>query len=311
MSRNKRYINTPVDVLDPFALKPKVNAEDFTQEDDERRFLNIGNLHDVSDLSCLAINLHEPCRRQRHVSNIFNIMPAIGERLPIIITATRWNNVTSTWDLFFNCPKGEHDKDKCKRCKKECSLDYICSQANYYINELRAKGLAADPMEKFLHNLETQKVNYLLTSKKATFCTQPFCAHHNKPFAVGPNTQLVECPDPRCAMDLHSHTFWCIHCRTPHLIRDGCDVNAINRELDKDPTAMALIRDTCTQCPGCKMWQGKDEACDKVKCSNCSVNFCFDCGEDITHLGRNYLDHLAVDLDGRWACKKKVQNDAH
>ena len=45
-------------------------------------------------------------------------------------------------------------------------------------------------------------------------------------------------------------------------------------------------------CPNCKFFWAKDENCDKVICDKCNTKFCFTCGEDLTSLGFNYLDHL-------------------
>lgn len=71
------------------------------------------------------------------------------------------------------------------------------------------------------------------------------------------------------------------------------------------------------KCPKCHFLATKDENCDKVKCGaidggrqqGCGIQFCFRCGDDISELGANYLDHLIVTMkpDGsntHWVCKK-------
>lgn len=73
-----------------------------------------------------------------------------------------------------------------------------------------------------------------------------------------------------------------------------------------------------SKCPKCNNLVTKDENCDKVKCGSvsgvsslkgCGTQFCFRCGEDISHLKDNYLDHLITTMkpDGSmttWICKK-------
>lgn len=45
-------------------------------------------------------------------------------------------------------------------------------------------------------------------------------------------------------------------------------------------------------CPNCRFFWAKDDNCDKVICDKCNTKFCFTCGEDLTNLGFNYLNHL-------------------
>ena len=88
-------------------------------------------------------------------------------------------------------------------------------------------------------------------------------------------------------------------------------------ELEKIQQALMEDNVETAHCPKCNNLVTKDENCDKVRCGaidgggrqGCGTHFCFRCGDDITHLGHNYLEHLVVTMkpDGsmtHWVCKK-------
>ena len=88
------------------------------------------------------------------------------------------------------------------------------------------------------------------------------------------------------------------------------ELNCISQALSNDQV------ETC-RCPSCNTLSTKDENCDKVTCGRvdggrsvgCGTQFCFRCGDDISALGYDYLEHLIASMkpDGsytQWICRK-------
>jgi hypothetical protein len=87
-------------------------------------------------------------------------------------------------------------------------------------------------------------------------------------------------------------------------------LNEIQKALNDDNVESAL-------CPKCNNIVTKDEHCDKVRCGaidggryeGCGIQFCFRCGDDLTQLRENYLQHLITVMkpdktQTQWICKK-------
>lgn len=130
-----------------------------------------------------------------------------------------------------------------------------------------------------------------------------------------------------CSMDVLLYTrlrvcSCCGNYASKHKKRTKCPAKICVEDITEEETkaiTQALLDDNIESatCPNCSMICTKDENCDKVRCgaidgghtNGCGTSFCFRCGEDITCLGTNYLNHLHVVVkpDGtntHWVCKK-------
>lgn len=88
------------------------------------------------------------------------------------------------------------------------------------------------------------------------------------------------------------------------------EINEIRNALNNENIELA-------KCPNCDNIATKDDNCDKVRCGaidggrrdGCGTQFCFRCGDDLSNLRENYLQHLITTMkpdktQTQWICKK-------
>ena len=61
-------------------------------------------------------------------------------------------------------------------------------------------------------------------------------------------------------------------------------------QMDQLFQQMMRERKTVVQCPGCSVATEKSEGCNKMKCSLCKTDFCFNCGSKIGNNHDHFVD---------------------
>jgi hypothetical protein len=100
---------------------------------------------------------------------------------------------------------------------------------------------------------------------------------------------------------------WCKSCvaeltiaNRSEILHNGltCKDYIIARDQKLEPDEIEM-RKILKQCPGCKIWIERSEACNHIKCK-CETHFCFVCGDDLTdlHKNGNLYDHFTMETNG-------------
>ena len=263
---------------------------------------------DIDSKTATLGNLIECCpgtRRNRHFIPLDDL-----EKIKCMIEQNPYNyllppiSIPCQW--HFRCPANLDSVHS--RCDKSLNI-------NIFYDRLRAIGYSDKVEEfiKYLDNVIYSKEQEILRAivneynngfyNYPTICKCPKCEklkwlqtiECRKPFKFKEDTYFLN------AKRHYSYKFsccgesFCAACNKNHADGTYCSFDDVWDTYDEE------LKETYTQqinegkgqvCPNCRHFWAKDEECDKVKCSQCSTKFCFTCGDDITDLGDNYLDHL-------------------
>ncbi|KAG2387117.1 hypothetical protein C9374_002152 [Naegleria lovaniensis] len=143
-----------------------------------------------------------------------------------------------------------------------------------------AFGCNATITEEFMMSFVSEKFNemflktkidlFVANNHRLRWCVTPHCGYCIKKL----------CDETLYYVHCNCDAEFCFHCgEEPHfpatceMLQKFCKYGQdISRNVE-------FIKNTSTQCPGCKVFISKNQGCDQMTCSLCRTRFCYSCGK--------------------------------
>nr|CAG4717904.1 unnamed protein product [Naegleria fowleri] len=143
-----------------------------------------------------------------------------------------------------------------------------------------AFGCNATITEEFMMSFVSDKFNEMFLKTKIDL----FVANnHRLRWCVTPNCE--GCIKKLCDENLYyvhcdCDAEFCFHCGEEPHFPASCSMFQKFRQIGQDVSRnVEFIKNTSTQCPGCKVFITKHQGCDQMTCALCHTRFCYSCGK--------------------------------